>query len=463
MPEARKILESLFPGKSGSGSVPAVDVLSHLIENQKLSIDDVKAAHQSCRTSKDSQRDKSAIKEKEGHGNKLADSSTNDNVVMRTRHVALHIFYCGEKYSGLAENVGQKEDNSIERFLFAALEKTHLIQPGVCGKSSREMACYSRCGRTDKGVSAAGQVVGLWLKSAFTSEASWDEEGVEKLETKDLPKDSLQKLQVYCPPRKKSKKNKSNSNLGQSTTNSPKRTFRTMTELPYDKILNSVLPPEIRVMGWTPVTDEFSARFSATTRTYRYFFTDTSMNLDKMRVALKLLEGEHDFRNFCKMDVEHVYNFVRKIHYARVHVECVTNTTIEESEGKIDSDRGSRVCYFEIHGQAFLWHQIRCIVSILFLVGRELEEPSIVTELLDIEKYPGKPSYDLADERPLVLHHCGFPALQLGYSVANLWNLNCSLHKQYEVCLLAVFLALLAMIRARLTYSLLFLQFLSRI
>jgi tRNA pseudouridine38/39 synthase len=35
--------------------------------------------------------------------------------------------------------------------------------------------------------------------------------------------------------------------------------------------------------------------------------------------------------------------------------------------------------------------QIRCMVAILFLIGKKLEEPSIIDELYDLEKYPGMP------------------------------------------------------------------------
>jgi tRNA pseudouridine38/39 synthase len=33
-----------------------------------------------------------------------------------------------------------------------------------------------------------------------------------------------------------------------------------------------------------------------------------------MREAAKKIEGEHDFRHFCKMDVVNVHNFVRTIY-----------------------------------------------------------------------------------------------------------------------------------------------------
>ena len=39
-------------------------------------------------------------------------------------------------------------------------------------------------------------------------------------------------------------------------------------------------------------------------------------------------------------------------------------------------------------GQAFLWHQVRCIVAILFLVGQGKEDTTIIKELLDVERNP---------------------------------------------------------------------------
>jgi hypothetical protein len=144
------------------------------------------------------------------------------------------------------------------------------------------------------------------------------------------------------------------------------------------------------------------------------------MDLEKIRQGLQMMVGNHDFRNFCKMDIEKVYNFERKILKAEV-VET----------GNDD------VCYLQILGQAFLWHQIRCIASILFLVGEELELPSIVSELLDVVKCPGKPSYPLAPEFPLVLHHCGYPNVEFGHSAQNMWNVYSHLEQQREDLVLA--------------------------
>lgn len=41
-----------------------------------------------------------------------------------------------------------------------------------------------------------------------------------------------------------------------------------------------------------------------------------------------------------------------------------------------------------ITGSGFLWHQIRCIMGVLFLIGQEKEQPDVVLELLDVVKNP---------------------------------------------------------------------------
>jgi len=170
-------------------------------------------------------------------------------------------------------------------------------------------------------------------------------------------------------------------------------------EIRYAYILNRVLPPEVRVLAWCPVDPTFSARFSCTSRTYKYFFPHGNLNLSLMREAAQALIGEHDFRNLCKMDVA---NGV--ITYRR-HITAVDLT---ETDWKGDSETGFDVCELTITGQAFLWHQIRCIVAILFLIGQGRESPSIVSELLDIERHPCKPQYTMAAEFPLALFDCAY-------------------------------------------------------
>lgn len=93
-------------------------------------------------------------------------------------------------------------------------------------------------------------------------------------------------------------------------------------------------------------------------------------------MAAQYLIGEHDFRNFCKMDVGNgVIKFHRRI--IDIQIEAIDNSANSYSMIRL-----------ELKGQAFLWHQVRCIVAILFLVGQGKEEVKIIQELLDVESNP---------------------------------------------------------------------------
>jgi len=52
------------------------------------------------------------------------------------------------------------------------------------------------------------------------------------------------------------------------------------------------------------------------------------------------------------------------------------------------------------------------MMAILLLVGQKLELPTIVDDLLNVEKYPSKPNYEMANDIPLVLYNCVFPEME---------------------------------------------------
>lgn len=67
--------------------------------------------------------------------------------------------------------------------------------------------------------------------------------------------------------------------------------------------------------------------------------------------------------------------------------------------------------------------QVRCIAAILLMVGRGHEKPGVVREMLDIERQPRKPQYDLAPEAPLILlgaEFDGLPQLRLSPLAASM-------------------------------------------
>jgi tRNA pseudouridine38/39 synthase len=72
--------------------------------------------------------------------------------------VALKFSYLGMAYKGLVTQTNA--DDTIEQRIFDAMRKIRLIDPeGPIFKSR-----YTRCGRTDKGVSALGNVCSLYLR-----------------------------------------------------------------------------------------------------------------------------------------------------------------------------------------------------------------------------------------------------------------------------------------------------------
>lgn len=78
-----------------------------------------------------------------------------------TRQIAIKVSYLGWQYSGLEAQ--EETPNTISEKIFEALEKLKLIE-------NRVKCNYSMSGRTDKGVSALGQVLSMRVRSALSQE-----------------------------------------------------------------------------------------------------------------------------------------------------------------------------------------------------------------------------------------------------------------------------------------------------
>lgn len=368
---------------------------------------------------KKSKKDRKAA----GEGKKVFDPSRYE-----TRMIALKLAYLGKNYGGF-EYTPMANVPTIEEELWKALVKSCLIfpeNPDVIDFSPFE---YAKCGRTDRGVSAFGQVINLRVRSQKKVDRrkkvkqSQEEDGSNIVATEQQQKGDVEMKDA--PP-------------AEPVTDKKESTWDPVAgEIPYCKVLNRLLPPDIRILAWAPSPPpNFSSRFSCRERQYRYFFTQPAfsppptslaspnlnngwLDIEAMRQAAKLFEGLHDFRNFCKVDPsKQITNYERRIFESDIvevkdtgaALPYLTSATYSPHPALTDGAL-PKVYYFHVRGSAFLWHQIRHMVGILFLVGQGLESPSIVSELLDIDSNPRRPAYLMADEVPLVLWDCIFPKL----------------------------------------------------
>ncbi|CAR28454.1 hypothetical protein ZYGR_0S00840 [Zygosaccharomyces rouxii] len=259
-----------------------------------------------------------------------------------TRFIALKFSYLGWNYNGLAVQKDVTPLPTVEGVIIDALMKCRLV-----ASSNVQDFRFSRCGRTDKGVSAMNQVISLEVRSNLSDE-----------EQKDPSNDTR--------------------------------------ELQYAQILNHLLPEDIKISAMCLRPPEgFDARYSCEYRHYKYLFSGKGLMLDRMQKAAALYHGEHDFRNFCKLDGS----------------KQITNYTRNILGSEIQHISDNMYC-FDLVGSAFLWHQVRCMMAILFLVGQGLEEPSVITNLLDVDKTPQKPIYEMASDLPLILYDCKFPEME---------------------------------------------------
>ncbi len=142
--------------------------------------------------------------------------------------------------------------------------------------------------------------------------------------------------------------------------------------------LNSLLPADIRVNKVDVVANDFHARYHAKKRTYQYKITNkltafnhryfscfnfAELDCELINKYLELLQGEHDFSNFCKI-----------------------NPAIKSNVCYIFS---AFICPHEnywilkISGNRFLHNMVRRIVGTCFILHQERAEPEKISEILN--------------------------------------------------------------------------------
>jgi tRNA pseudouridine38-40 synthase len=150
-----------------------------------------------------------------------------------------------------------------------------------------------------------------------------------------------------------------------------------ITEKKLKRALNSNLPDDIHVIDTKIVSDDFHARYNVKEKTYQYkinlgeynplernyvYQYNYSLDINKMKEAIKYFEGEHDFRAFVT-DNKEKENCIRTI----------TSTNIEQVQDKL---------IITFTGNGFLRYQVRNMVGILLRVGENKLSPKDVDKIL---------------------------------------------------------------------------------
>ena len=142
--------------------------------------------------------------------------------------------------------------------------------------------------------------------------------------------------------------------------------------------VNAFLPESMAVLWARPVDEQFHARFSARSRTYRYRLLNrpvrpalearyagwfyAALDVDAMRTAARALIGEHDFSAFRAAECQ-----------AKTPVRTMHSITIDRQQDEV---------HFVIRANAFLHHMVRNIVGSLVYVGSGRQRPQWIGELL---------------------------------------------------------------------------------
>ncbi|MBC8520118.1 MAG: tRNA pseudouridine(38-40) synthase TruA [Gammaproteobacteria bacterium] len=143
---------------------------------------------------------------------------------------------------------------------------------------------------------------------------------------------------------------------------------------------NANLERDLCIAWIKPVSDDFHARFSALSRSYRYIIFNrpvrTAISADErtwvyrpldeemMQQGANHLMGEHDFSSYRAVACQ-AHSPVRTIHSLNV-------------------TRHGEEVWIEVRANAFLHHMVRNIAGVLISIGSGLNEPQWAKEVLDL-------------------------------------------------------------------------------
>jgi len=166
--------------------------------------------------------------------------------------------------------------------------------------------------------------------------------------------------------------------------------------------LNKMLAPEVVVWGCRHVPDDFSARFSASYRSYRYqvlartqpdpflhrttWHVRDSLDLEAMQRGAAALVGEHDFASFCRRKGRS------------------TERRVISAEWTQDAE----IIEFRITATAFCQQMVRALVAVGVEIGRGTIGAEEVPAIIAAEDRAV--AWGAAPPQGLTLWEVGYPA-----------------------------------------------------
>ncbi|TFF84964.1 MAG: tRNA pseudouridine(38-40) synthase TruA, partial [Promethearchaeota archaeon] len=152
--------------------------------------------------------------------------------------------------------------------------------------------------------------------------------------------------------------------------------------------INSFLPPEMGLWASCPVPMNYSPRYNAVSRHYRYIFpkpldyliSEYNFNIDIVKKACSQLEGIHNFQNFSKRD-NSIKDTIRELNFVNIKIR---NNTV----------------FIDFISKAFLRQQIRRIIKKLMELGKNEIRFEEFINLFDAKEFV---SYEPENPNGLIL------------------------------------------------------------
>ncbi|XP_045584791.1 pseudouridylate synthase 1 homolog isoform X1 [Procambarus clarkii] len=278
------------------------------------------------------------------HLDGLAETNGREIVRRKRRKYALLLAYSGKGYLGMQRNPGYR---TIEDDLLTAMLRADLVTDEGC--TCPQIFHFQRAARTDKGVSAARQVISL-----------------------KLPEDVPDMVGA----------------------------------------INEHLCSQIRVMAIRRTTKSFNCKSWCDSRTYSYMcpsfafaplteimnedYRITPEVLEQLKATLELYKGTHNFHNFTARKKAQDASANRYI----MDIDC----------GEPFERDGLEWLVIKIKGQSFMLHQIRKMIGLTMAISQGLAQADIITrawgkDRVDVPIAPGlglvleEPHYDKYNKR----------------------------------------------------------------